>query len=205
MGAVGGRPGAHRHHRLRPGRARRRRVRAGARPSAARSRRATASARSSRRSPSRDIYAPVSRHRSWRSTPTSPTTPQRINEDPYGDGWLCVIRPDRRTPSSTACSTPPPTRPSSTGEGPGVAFLFCNNCGHRNPAEFELLLVLRRAARRRAGRVRRSRSIRSIRCRTRRARRRRRRQPGRPPVRGWGARRAGRAAGRPEGAPRRRR
>ena len=24
-------------------------------------------------------------------------TPQRLNDDPYGDGWLCVIEPDDRT------------------------------------------------------------------------------------------------------------
>ena len=30
-------------------------------------------------------------------------SPQRLNEDPYGDGWLCVIEP------WPPCSTPSPT------------------------------------------------------------------------------------------------
>ena len=34
--------------------------------------------------------------------------PERLNEDPYGEGWICVIEPD--DPAAVdACSTPPPT------------------------------------------------------------------------------------------------
>ena len=32
--------------------------------------------------------------------------PERLNEDPYGDGWICVIEPDDRGRRSTRCSTP---------------------------------------------------------------------------------------------------
>ena len=34
--------------------------------------------------------------------------PERINTDPYGEGWLCVIEPSA-PPSSTSCWTPPGT------------------------------------------------------------------------------------------------
>ena len=39
-----------------------------------------------------DIYAPVS-GTVWPATRRSPTTPELINTDPYGDGWLVEIEP----------------------------------------------------------------------------------------------------------------
>jgi glycine cleavage system H protein len=39
-----------------------------------------------------DIYAPITGTIMEVNTDLA-DTPQRINEDPYGDGWLCVIRP----------------------------------------------------------------------------------------------------------------
>jgi glycine cleavage system H protein len=43
-----------------------------------------------------DIYAPVA------GTVTEVNTdladaPERINDDPYGDGWICIIQPDDRS------------------------------------------------------------------------------------------------------------
>ena len=31
--------------------------------------------------------------------------PQKLNEDPYGEGWLCVIQPRRRRVPCPRCST----------------------------------------------------------------------------------------------------
>ena len=31
--------------------------------------------------------------------------PELLNDDPYGDGWICEIDPDRRATRSTRCST----------------------------------------------------------------------------------------------------
>jgi glycine cleavage system H protein len=39
-----------------------------------------------------DIYAPITGTIVEVNTDLA-DAPQRINEDPYGDGWLCVIRP----------------------------------------------------------------------------------------------------------------
>ena len=66
------------------------------RRSAPTSRPATRSARS--RAPSRcPTSTPRCRDRSSRSTTPSSTHPQLLNEDPYGDGWICTIdvRPTR--------------------------------------------------------------------------------------------------------------
>ena len=38
-----------------------------------------------------DIYAPVAGHDRRPSTTTLADAPEQVNEDPYGDGWLCVI------------------------------------------------------------------------------------------------------------------
>lgn len=48
-----------------------------------------------------DIYAPVSGTVSEINSELS-DSPQRLNEDPYGEGWLCVIVPDgeAETPGS---------------------------------------------------------------------------------------------------------
>ena len=40
-----------------------------------------------------DIYAPVSGTVAEINTDLG-DAPQQMNEDPYGDGWLCVIQPD---------------------------------------------------------------------------------------------------------------
>jgi glycine cleavage system H protein len=40
-----------------------------------------------------DIYAPVS-GTVVEVNPDLADSPQRLNEDPYGEGWLCVIAPD---------------------------------------------------------------------------------------------------------------
>ena len=39
-----------------------------------------------------DIYAPVGGTVAEVNTDLA-DTPQRLNEDPYGDGWICVIEP----------------------------------------------------------------------------------------------------------------
>jgi glycine cleavage system H protein len=39
-------------------------------------------------------------------------SPDSINDDPYGEGWLVRVRP-----SATPCSTPRPTAPPSAAEG----------------------------------------------------------------------------------------
>jgi glycine cleavage system H protein len=39
-----------------------------------------------------DIYAPITGTIVEVNTDLA-DAPQRVNEDPYGDGWLCVIRP----------------------------------------------------------------------------------------------------------------
>lgn len=39
-----------------------------------------------------DVYAPVD-GTVVEVNPDLADAPQRLNEDPYGDGWLCVIRP----------------------------------------------------------------------------------------------------------------
>jgi glycine cleavage system H protein len=40
-----------------------------------------------------DIYAPVSGE-VVEVNHDLETNPERVNEDPYGDGWICVIAPD---------------------------------------------------------------------------------------------------------------
>jgi glycine cleavage system H protein len=40
-----------------------------------------------------DIYAPVN-GTVVEINPDLTDSPQRLNEDPYGEGWLCVIAPD---------------------------------------------------------------------------------------------------------------
>jgi glycine cleavage system H protein len=40
-----------------------------------------------------DVYAPVSGTVTEINTDLA-DSPQRLNEDPYGEGWLCVITPD---------------------------------------------------------------------------------------------------------------
>ena len=80
-----------RHHRLRPGRPRRRRVRPGPDGRRRRSAPATRSARSRARSRS-PTSTPRCRAPSSRSTRRSPTPRSRSTRIPYGDGWICTIR-----------------------------------------------------------------------------------------------------------------
>ena len=43
-----------------------------------------------------DIYAPISGTVTEVNSELA-DSPQRLNDDPYGDGWLCVIAPDGST------------------------------------------------------------------------------------------------------------
>ena len=109
---------------------------------------ATRSARSSRpsRCPTSTRRSPA---RSSRSTPTSPTRPQRLNEDPYGEGWLCVIEPDDAAEVDALLDADgyrALDRRVRRRAG-GVSDVFCNQCGHRNPLGLQLLLVVRRGPR----------------------------------------------------------
>lgn len=45
-----------------------------------------------------DVYAPVGGTVAEINTDLS-EAPQRVNEDPYGEGWLCVIVPDSGGPA----------------------------------------------------------------------------------------------------------
>ena len=72
-------------------------------------------------------------------------TPERLNEDPYGEGWICVIEPDRCRPSSTRCSTPratgswsraeearrrwPTCSATTAGTATPSGSNFCSSCG----------------------------------------------------------------------------
>ena len=40
-----------------------------------------------------EIYAPISRHGGGPQRGARPTTPELINADPYGEGWLVEIEP----------------------------------------------------------------------------------------------------------------
>ena len=51
-----------------------------------------------------DIYAPVAGTVVEVNADLA-DAPNRLNEDPYGEGWICVIEPDDPA-SSTRCSTP---------------------------------------------------------------------------------------------------
>ena len=55
-----------------------------------------------------DIYAPVSGTVVEVNTELA-DAPERLNEDPYGDGWICVIEPADAAAATRHCSTPPPT------------------------------------------------------------------------------------------------
>ncbi len=54
-----------------------------------------------------DIYAPVAGTVVEVNDELS-SAPERLNDDPYGDGWICVIEPSDPA-GSKACSTRPPT------------------------------------------------------------------------------------------------
>ena len=92
VGPARGRPGPHRHHRLRPGRARRRRVRAAPRGRRRRSRPARRFSEVESTKSVSDIYAPVAGTVVEVNADLA-DAPERLNEDPYGEGWICVIEP----------------------------------------------------------------------------------------------------------------
>ena len=69
--------------------------------------------------------------------------PEQFNTDPYGDGWICEIVPAGRRRRGRAprrravhASSSPGSAPDEreSGDGTSVDGVFCNNCGHRNPA-----------------------------------------------------------------------
>ena len=97
-----------------------------------------------------DIYAPVAGTVVEVNAELA-DAPERLNEDPYGEGWICVIEladPAELDGLLDAAGLPRAGR----GLSDGVADVFCNQCGHRNPLGLQLLLVVRRAARARAER-----------------------------------------------------
>ena len=90
--------GPGRHHRLRPGRARRHRLRHAARRSATRS--PPASLRRGRVDQERERHLRAGRRRGRRPATTAlDDTPELVNTDPYGEGWMVEVqrrRPRRR-------------------------------------------------------------------------------------------------------------
>ena len=111
-----------------------------------------------------DIYAPVTGTVVEVNAELA-DAPERVNEDPYGEGWICVIEP-ADPPSSTRCSTPsvpaadrrvsamrrrawtparrtPPADLEETARGRRLL----QQLRAPQPAGLELLLVVRRAAR----------------------------------------------------------
>ncbi len=108
---------ARRHHRLRAGQPRRRRVRAAPR------RRHSTSSRA--RACQRDRVDEVGLRRLRARSPGTVTavndaladTPELVNQDPYGAGWMFEIELTDPA-SSTRCSTPRPTAPSSRADAP---------------------------------------------------------------------------------------
>ena len=82
-----------------------------------------------------DIYAPVvgNGRRRQRAARRRPGCAELAI--PYGAGWICEIEIERRRPTSMACSTPLAIKLSSTVSRPAMAYVFCNQCGHRNPPD----------------------------------------------------------------------
>ena len=52
-----------------------------------------------------DIYAPVAGTVVEVNADLA-DAPERLNEDPYGEGWICVIEPADAGRARRACSTP---------------------------------------------------------------------------------------------------
>ena len=93
---VGGRQGRHghgRHHRLRPEAPRRRRLRRAARRSASTSTSIRRSARSNRSRPSPRSFRPC-RAKSSRPTGDLNGSPESVNQDPHGKGWIIKLKMD---------------------------------------------------------------------------------------------------------------
>ncbi len=78
-----------------------------------------------------DVYAPVT-GTVVEVNEALADAPQSLNEDPYGDGWICTIRmsdPDAVRRAARRRGLPGAHR------GLSVAYVFCNHCGHRNPPD----------------------------------------------------------------------
>ena len=57
------------------------------------------------------VYAPVTGTVVARNDALD-ASPELVNSDPYGDGWMLDDPAGRRGPAPTGCSTPRPTRPA---------------------------------------------------------------------------------------------
>ena len=91
------------------------------------------SARSRAPSPSATSTRPCPEPSSL-STRRSANGPDALNSDPYGAGWICEI--EMSNPADVdGCSTPLAIKLSSTVSLLQMAYVFCNQCGHRNPPE----------------------------------------------------------------------
>ena len=146
MGRARGRPGPDRHHRLRPGCPGRRRVRAGPEVGTTVTAGRDASARSSPRSRSPTSTRP-SRARSSRSTTTLADAPERVNQDPYGDGLALrdrARRPGRARMPARRRRVPGARRGLRTA---AVALRVLQPVRAPQPAGHQLLLVVRCGAR----------------------------------------------------------
>ena len=107
MGPHRGRHRHHRHHRPRPGRARRHRLRRAARDGSHLRRRGLFGTVESVKAVS-DLYTPVGGEVVEVNEALS-DSPEKINEDPYGEGWIVKIQVSERPISS-----PPQTTNSSS-------------------------------------------------------------------------------------------
>ena len=93
VGPLGRRPGARRHHRLRAGRAGRRRLRRAARRVGARVEAGGVLGEVESTKSVSEIYAPVAGEVVAVNDALA-DAPERLNDDPYGEGWICEIEPD---------------------------------------------------------------------------------------------------------------
>ena len=89
--------GAGRHHPLRPGRPRRHRLRLAARGRRRRSRPAPPCGELESTKSVSDVYAPVAGEVVARNEALD-ATPELVNTDPYGDGWLFEVVPADAAP-----------------------------------------------------------------------------------------------------------
>ena len=144
MGPDDGWPGAGGDHRLRPGRAGRRRVRGPARRRVRPSRPGGSLGEVESTKSVSEIYAPVAGEVVAVNDGLT-DAPEMLNATPTGRAGSA--RSSRSTPSRrTRCSTPrgyrqltedrarPPAEALGSARGSGyVGDVFCHNCGHRNP------------------------------------------------------------------------
>ena len=89
-----------------------------------------------------EIYAPVAGEVVAVNTRAG-RHPELLNTDPYGAGWISEIAPP--TPDAldalldatryTRADLRVARRRAGSGDGTSVDGVFCNNCGHRNPAD----------------------------------------------------------------------